>query len=102
MGGYLLQELCRRNGLNWEKLAQSLLELDRVYQSGEGTLDEGFQHPVPSAVQFRESFNRILGSDTAQAFKDACWPGKLFGESYSLPATCTDRTPMPSPTSLPR
>ena len=100
MGGYLLQELCRRNGLDWEKLALSLIELDRVYQSGEGKAKEGFQYPVPSMVQFRESFNRVLGSDTSQAFVSACWPGKLFGENYTLPASCTDRTPEPSPTSL--
>jgi hypothetical protein len=98
MGGYLLQELCRRNGLTWEKLALSLVELDRVYQSGEGKLEEGFQHPVPSMVQLRESFNRVLGSDTAQAFIHACWPSNLFGEEYTLPAACTDRTPEPVPT----
>lgn len=99
MGGYLLQELCRRNGLTWEKLALSLVELDRVYQSGEGKKEEGFQHPVPSVVQLRESFNRVLGGDTSQAFINACWPGKLFGEEYALPAACTDRTPESIPTS---
>ncbi len=99
MGGYLLQELCRRNGLDWEKLALSLVELDRVYRSGEGKLEEGFQHPVPSMVQLRESFNRVLGSDTSQAFIHACWPGGLFSEDYTLPASCTDRTPEPIPTS---
>jgi hypothetical protein len=99
-GGYLLQELCRRNGFHWEQLSQSLTELDTLYHSGGGQLDEGFQHPVPTMAQFRGILSNILGADTSPAFTEACWPATLFGESYTLPASCTERTATPHPTPI--
>jgi hypothetical protein len=98
--GFLILELCKQNGFRDDHVAPILTALDELYRSGGGQVDDGFQQLTPSMAQFREILNRILGSDTSQAFKDACWPGKIFGEDYILPATCTDRTPMPSPTSL--
>jgi hypothetical protein len=98
--GYLLWQLCQQNGFHTEQLAPALIELDALYQSGGGQLDEGFRRPVPTMNQFREILSRILGSDTSQAFMDACWPGVIFNEDYSLPPSCTIRTPWISPTPL--
>jgi hypothetical protein len=99
-GGYLLQELCQQNGFHWEQLSQSLIELDALYQAGGGQLDEGFQHPVPTMAQFRGILSSVLGADTSPAFLNACWPAVLFGESYTLPASCTERTATPRPTPI--
>jgi hypothetical protein len=100
-GGYLLQELCLRNGFHWTELRRSLNELDALYRSGGGMLDEGFRNPVPTMAQYRAILNGIVGSDTSPAFREACWPGTLFNEEYDLPTSCTDRTPTlkPSPIS---
>jgi hypothetical protein len=100
-GGYLLQQLCRRYGFHWEHLARVLTELDVLYASGGGVSDEGFRHPVPDMAQFRDILNRVLETDTTPAFIDACWPAVLFGETYALPASCTDRTAAPIPTAAP-
>jgi hypothetical protein len=100
-GGYLLEELCTRFGFQWEHLKRSLNELDALYRSGAGLLDEGFQQPVPDMTQFRDILDRIMETDTSPAFRNACWPAVLFGESYTLPASCTDRTATPRPTALP-
>ncbi|MFN2299401.1 MAG: hypothetical protein ACK2UB_11165, partial [Anaerolineales bacterium] len=94
-GGYLLQQLCRRYGFHWEHLARVLTELDALYTSGGGVSNEGFQHPVPDMAQFRDILNRVLETDTTPAFINACWPSVLFGETYALPASCTDRTAAP-------
>lgn len=100
-GGYLIQQLCTQNGFRPEQLAPSLIALDEIYRSDGGKLEEGYQHKVPTTLQFREILNRVLGGDTAQAFADACWPAKLFGDSYVLPYACTHRTPTVKPSPVP-
>ena len=88
-GGWLIAELSTQNGFQLKDLAQSLIELDRIYQSGGGKeIQEGFEHPVPSAAQYRDILNGLLDSDTTGAFAATCWPPELFGNSYSLPSTC--------------
>ncbi len=85
-GGRLISELCQQNGFDLADLAASLIELDRLYQSGGGQVAaEGYEHPVPSVAQYRDILNHLLGSDTTSAFAAACWPPELFGNSY-LPA----------------
>jgi len=87
--GWLISELCRQNGFQLTHLALSLIELDKLYQSGAGQVyQEGYEHPVPSVAQFRDILNRLLGSDTTHAFADACWPPELFGNSYSISPAC--------------
>jgi hypothetical protein len=100
-GGMLISELCRQNGFQLADLALSLIELDSLYQSGAGVdYQEGYEHPVPSVAQYRDILNGLLGSDTTNAFAEACWPPGLFGNSYSLPPSCpnasTGGTPTPS------
>ena len=104
--GWLINELCSQNGFELPDLALSLIELDRIYQSGEGRIDmEGYGHPVPSVAQYRDILNGLLGSDTTNAFAAACWPPKLFGNSFSSPPGCatptTEGTPMTGGTSTP-
>lgn len=87
--GSLLKNLCAQNGFRVAHVASLMTELDRLIQSGAGQLqEEGYQHPVPSMLQFRDILNRVLGSDTTQAFADACWPPEYFGNSYNLPPAC--------------
>ena len=73
-GGYLIWELCRRNGFTLETFRSSLIELDALYQAGGGSQQQGLSRLTPSISQYREILNRLLGSDTRQAFADACWP----------------------------
>ncbi len=99
-GGFLINELCQQNGFKLTDLAQSLIELDQLYQSGGGQdIQEGYLHPVPSVAQYRDILNRLLGSDTTMAFAAACWPPELFGSSFSISPACltdsADGTPTP-------
>jgi hypothetical protein len=87
--GWLINELCRQNGFQLKDLALSLIELDKIYQSGGGQVSqEGYAHPAASVAQYRDILNRLLGSDTTQAFLNACWPPRLFGNSYSPGPAC--------------
>jgi hypothetical protein len=97
--GWLISELCRQNGFQLEHVALGLIELDKLYQSGGGQVEAGFAHRVPTVAQYRDILNRLLGSDTTQAFADACWPPELFGNSYDVSPAClsisTPATPTP-------
>lgn len=87
--GWLINELCRQSGFQLEDLAQSLIELDRLYHSGGGQdVQEGYGQPVPTVMQYRDILNSLLGSDTTNAFAEACWPPQLFGNSYSVRPAC--------------
>jgi hypothetical protein len=98
-GGWLISELCRRNGFQLEDLALSLIELDRLYQSGEGVVpQEGYSHPAPAVIQYRDILNRLLGSDTTAAFAAACWPPQLFGNSFNVLPACVPETVSGTPT----
>ena len=47
--GWLINELCRQNGFQLKDVAPSLLELDKIYQSGGGMVEqEGYPHPAAS------------------------------------------------------
>jgi hypothetical protein len=94
---WLISELCRQNGFQLTHVALSLIELDKLYQSGGGQVELGFTHPVPTVAQYRDILNRLLGSDTTQAFADACWPPELFGNSYSVPPACLSTADTPTP-----
>ncbi len=85
----MISELCLQNGFTLPDLALSLVELDRLYQSGAGQDNqEGYEHPVPIVAQYRDILNTLLGSDTTGAFAAACWPPGLFNNSYSLLPPC--------------
>jgi hypothetical protein len=86
---WLISELCQQNGFQLEDVARSLIELDNLSQSGGGQVyEEGYAHLVPSVAQYRDILNGLLGSDTTNAFAEACWPPELFGNSFSSPASC--------------
>jgi hypothetical protein len=88
-GGWLINELCRRNGFSLAYLTQSLIELDGLVQSGGGQVrNDAYGHPVPSVSQYRDILNRLLGSDTTPAFAAACWPPGFFGNSFVLSDEC--------------
>ncbi len=98
-GGYLFQNLCAQNGFHLEDLAPVMTKLDQLYQSGAGQVQQaGYEHPSPSAAQFRDILNDVLGGDTTRAFADACWPPDLFGNSYILSYECTHPTATVQPT----
>lgn len=97
---WLISELCRQNGFQLTHVALSLIELDKLYQSGGGQVELGFTHPVPTVAQYRDILNRLLGSDTTQAFADACWPPELFGNSYSVPPACLSISTADTPTPI--
>jgi len=100
-GGALVYELCRQNGFQLEDLARSLIELDTIYQSGAGQVSqEGYEHPAASVAQYRDILNGLLGSDTTNAFADACWPPELFGNSFSSPPACVINSMSGTPTPL--
>jgi hypothetical protein len=95
----LVSELCRQNGFQLKHVALSLIELDKLYQSGGGQVyQEGYEHPVASVAQYRDILNRLLGSDTTPAFAAACWSPELFENSYSLGDACAPPTTTGSPT----
>jgi hypothetical protein len=99
--GWLIHELCQQNGFELPDLALSLIELDKLVQSGGGQIsEEGYAHPVPSVAQYRDILNHLLGSDTTQAFADACWPPELFANSYSLTGVCAVAPITGTPTPL--
>jgi hypothetical protein len=99
--GWLILELCRQNGFQLTDLAQSLTDLDGLYQSGGGQVpQEGFDHPAPAVSQYRDILNRLLGGDTTKAFADACWPPELFGNGYSLAPACARPTVFGTPTGV--
>jgi hypothetical protein len=87
--GSLLKNLCAQNGFSVAHLPPLMTELDALTQSGAGqSINGGYQHPVPSMLQFRDILNRVLGSDTTPAFAQACWPPEYFDNAYSLPPVC--------------
>ncbi len=91
--GWLIHELCTRNGFTLADLAPSLEALDALYQSGAGQdVQPGYLYPVPTAAQYRDILNQLLGSDTTPAFAAACWPPQLFGNSYTLTGVCVPPT----------
>ncbi len=90
---WLVSELCAQNGFELKDIAPSMIELDNLVQSGRGQVDLGFTHPVPTVAQYRDILNGLLGSDTTQAFADACWPPELFGNSFSVPPACPSSSP---------
>jgi len=95
---WLISELCRQNGFQLKHVALSLIELDKLYQSGGGQVELGFTQRVPTVAQYRDILNRLLDSDTTQAFADACWPPELFGNSYSIPPACLSISTADTPT----
>lgn len=100
-GGWLINELCRQNDFKLKDLALSLIELDKIYQSGAGQVEqEGYDHLVPSVAQYRDILNRLLASDTTQAFAEACWPPELFGNSYTLSSICAPPKIVGTPTTV--
>jgi hypothetical protein len=100
-GGLLISELCRQYGFELADLALSLIELDRLYQSGAGLdYQEGYEHPVPTVAQYRDILNTLLGNDTTGAFAAACWPPELFDNSYSPLPACVIPVESGTPTPL--
>lgn len=100
--GWLVNELCRLNGFQLTDLALSLIELDQLYQSGGGLIDqEGYEQPVPTIAQYRDILNDLLGGDTTSAFAEACWPPELFGGSYNVVPACVVEVEEGTPTPIP-
>lgn len=97
---WLISELCKQNGFQLKDVALSLIELDKLYQSDNGQVELGFTHRVPTVAQYRDILNRLLGSDTTQAFAEACWPPELFGNSYSVPPACPSISTAGTPTPI--
>jgi hypothetical protein len=61
-------ELCQRNGLDFPQLTASLVELDALYASEQGTEDLYLGVPrATSGFQYHRILDRLLGSDTLAA-----------------------------------
>jgi hypothetical protein len=101
-GGFLINELCTRNGFQLKDLAPSLIALDQLVQSGGGKVSEAeYPHPLATIAQYRDILNNLLGSDTTPAFAAACWPPEFFGNSYTPAPGCAVSTePAGTPTPL--
>jgi hypothetical protein len=95
---WLISELCRQNGFQLKDVALSMIALDELYQSGGGQVEAGYSHRVPTVAQYRDILNRLLGSDTTQAFADACWPPELFGNAFKINSVCAKPTISGTPT----
>jgi hypothetical protein len=98
--GYLIEQLCQRNGFSLAGLAESLRQLDQLVQSGNGSIQEGYAQPVAALSQYRQILSAVLGSDTAMTFREACWPAQLFGDNYELPEHCLFTPPSVTPTPI--
>lgn len=101
-GGDLIVELCTRNGFSLSDLSLSLIDLDKLYQSGGGQVaQETYKHPAATIAQYRDILNGVLKSDTTAAFANACWPPEFFGDSYTvLPACQMEPTLAGTPTPI--
>jgi hypothetical protein len=81
-GAPLTYQLCQTKGFTFDQLIQSLLDVDRLYQDGYGSLSDG----SVGYNQYRAILNSILGGDVLQTFLDVGY-GKLFYEEGTAPYT---------------
>ena len=65
--GRLIWSLCHSNGFSYADLPAAMQQLDALFQSGHGAIEQGVPNTT-SAYQFRKILNGILGSDTRDAF----------------------------------
>ena len=83
--GRLPWALCRDAGFSYADLPAAMHQLDALYHSGKGAIDQGVP-PKTSVFQFRTILNGVLGSDTRDAFLAALTPPAQVGDDALLPA----------------
>jgi hypothetical protein len=83
--GRLPFAMCRINGFSYSDLPAAMQQLDALYHSGQGKIDQGVP-PKTSVFQFRKILNGILGSDTRDAFLSTLIPPGQVEDDAVLPA----------------
>ena len=83
--GRLVWALCRDDGFSYADLPAAMRQLDALYHSGKGAIDQGIP-PKTSVFQFREVLNGVLGTDTRDAFLAALTPPGDVEDDAILPA----------------
>lgn len=65
--GRLIWSLCHLNGFSYADFPPAMQQLDALFQSGHGAIDQGVPNTT-SVYQFRKILNGVLGGDTRDAF----------------------------------
>ncbi|MGH9443451.1 MAG: hypothetical protein ACRD16_14385 [Thermoanaerobaculia bacterium] len=84
--GRLPWALCRLNGFSYGDLPPAMQQLDALFQSGKGTVDQGVPNTT-SVIQFRKILNGVLGSDTRDAFLSTLIPPAQVEDDTTLPGS---------------
>ena len=83
--GRLPWALCHDDGFSYAKLPAAMQQLDALFRSGEGAIDQGIP-PETSVFQFRKILNGVIGSDTRDAFLSILLPPDQVEDDAALPA----------------
>jgi len=84
--GRLPWSLCHLNGFSYAQLPAAMPQLDALYHSGAGVIDQGTP-PKTSVFQFRKILNGILHSDTRDAFLSILLPAPQVEDDTTLPGS---------------
>jgi hypothetical protein len=76
--------MCKINGFSYPRLPAAMQQLDALYRSGAGKIDQGVP-PETSVFQFRKILKGILGSDTRDAFLSTLIPPGQVEDDAALP-----------------
>jgi hypothetical protein len=82
--GRLPWAMCKINGFSYSRLPAAMQQLDALYRSGAGKIDQGVP-PKTSVFQFRKILNGLLGSDTRDAFLSTLIPPGQVEDDAALP-----------------
>ncbi|HET7451107.1 MAG TPA: hypothetical protein VFL12_00055, partial [Thermoanaerobaculia bacterium] len=83
--GRLVWALCRDAGFAYADLPSAMQQLDALYHSGKGAIDQG-SPPKTSVFQFRRILDGVLGAGTRDAFLAALTPPGQVEDDAVLPA----------------
>ena len=84
--GRLIWALCHVNGFSYADLPAAMQQLDALFQSGHGAIDQGVPNTT-SVYQFRKILNGVLGGDTRDAFLSSLLPPTQVEDDTTLPGS---------------
>lgn len=84
--GRLPWALCRIDGFSYSDLPAAMQQLDALYRSGAGAIDQGIP-PKTSVFQFRKILEGVLGADTRDAFLSTLIPPAQVEDDAVLPGS---------------
>jgi hypothetical protein len=82
--GRLPWALCKSDGFSYADLPAAMQQLDALYRSGAGAIDQGIP-PTTSVFQFRKILDGVLGTDTRDAFLSTLIPPGQVEDDAVLP-----------------